>query len=214
MAVSPADPRRCARRLQMPYSGFGMATRSIWCIIISRAIRTVAFMLTVLPSQRPGCYGRRFPPVPDTWLEFLTIGFGQLRASGGCNDLIISGAALLFDPGHGFKELEPNHITLSGGPQPASLYRPQHIGTLISAAYKLMLGTMPRATPKSLINDLTDTLLVCEPTGHATIYTVVPLAYGEYYGRWTAALLWYFVFRTSLRVRRSRGCYEDISLLT
>ena len=80
------------RRVQVPYSGFGMATRSIWCIIISRAIRTVAFMLTVLPSQRPGCYGRRFPPVPDTWREFLAIGFGRLRASGGCNDLIISGA--------------------------------------------------------------------------------------------------------------------------
>ncbi len=71
-----------------------MATRSIWCIIIARSIRTVAFMLTVLPSQRPGCYSRRFPPVPDTWREFLVIGFGRLRSSGGCNDLIISGAAL------------------------------------------------------------------------------------------------------------------------
>ena len=78
----------------MPYSGFGMATRSIWCIIIARSIRTVAFMLTVLPSQRPGCYSRRFPPVPDTWREFLVIGFGHLRSSGGCNDLIISGDAL------------------------------------------------------------------------------------------------------------------------
>ena len=71
-----------------------MATRSIWCIIIARSIRTVAFMLTVLPSQRPGCYSRRFPPVPGTWQEFLVIGFGRLRSSGGCNDLIISGAAL------------------------------------------------------------------------------------------------------------------------
>ena len=104
-----------------------MATRAIWCIIISRSIRTVAFMLTVLPSQRPGCYARRFPPVPDTWQSFLAVGFSKLRASGGCNDLVIS--------------------------------------------------------------------------GHATIYTVVPIAYGDYYDKWTAALLWYFVLRTCLRVR-------------
>jgi len=45
--------------------------------------------------------------------------------------------------------------------------------------------------------------------GHATIYTVVPLAYGEYYGRWTAALLWYYVLRTSLRVRRTGGRDEN-----
>jgi hypothetical protein len=48
-----------------------------------RIIRTVAFMLTVLPSQRPGCFGRRFPPVPSSWWRFLVIGFTKLRAMGG-----------------------------------------------------------------------------------------------------------------------------------
>lgn len=46
-------------------------------------------MLTVLPSPRPGCYDRRFPPVPDSWTEYLKIGFGDMRGNGGCNDLII-----------------------------------------------------------------------------------------------------------------------------
>jgi len=40
-------------------------------------------MLTVLPSQRPGCYQRRFPPVPASWWRFLVIGFTKLRAMGG-----------------------------------------------------------------------------------------------------------------------------------
>ena len=75
--------------LQVPYSGFAMMTRVAACIGISRTIRTIAFMLTVLPSPRPGCYKRRFPPVPDTWSEYLKIGFGQMRGMGGCNDLII-----------------------------------------------------------------------------------------------------------------------------
>lgn len=48
-----------------------------------RIIRTVAFMLTVLPSQRPGCFARRFPPVPSSWWRFLVIGFTKLRAMGG-----------------------------------------------------------------------------------------------------------------------------------
>ena len=47
--------------LQVPFSGFGMMTRAIHTIAVTRIIRTVAFMLTVLPSQRPGCFGRRFP---------------------------------------------------------------------------------------------------------------------------------------------------------
>jgi hypothetical protein len=75
--------------LQVPYSGFAMMTRVAACIGICRTIRTIAFMLTVLPSPRPGCYSRRFPPVPDTWGEYLRIGFGELRGRGGCNDLII-----------------------------------------------------------------------------------------------------------------------------
>ena len=75
--------------LQVPYSGFAMMTRVAACIGISRTIRTLAFMLTVLPSPRPNCYKSRFPPVPETWAEYLKIGFGEIRGRGGCNDLII-----------------------------------------------------------------------------------------------------------------------------
>ena len=79
----------CNVFLQVPYSGFAMMTRVAACIGISRVIRTIAFMLTVLPSPRSDCYSRRFPPVPDTWREYLKIGFTQMRGMGGCNDLII-----------------------------------------------------------------------------------------------------------------------------
>ncbi|KAL3155537.1 hypothetical protein ABBQ38_011089 [Trebouxia sp. C0009 RCD-2024] len=81
---------------QVPYSGFAMMTRVAACIGISRTIRTIAFMLTVLPSPRPGCYDRRFPPVPDSWTEYLKIGFGDMRGNGGCNDLIISGHCIIY----------------------------------------------------------------------------------------------------------------------
>lgn len=81
---------------QVPFSGFGMMTRAIHTITVTRVIRTVAFMLTVLPSQRPGCYGRRFPPVPSSLWRFLVIGFTKLRAMGGCNDLVISGHAIIY----------------------------------------------------------------------------------------------------------------------
>ncbi|DBA96869.1 hypothetical protein WJX82_005400 [Trebouxia sp. C0006] len=81
---------------QVPYSGFAMMTRVAACIAICRTIRTIAFMLTVLPSPRPGCYSRRFLPVPDTWGEYLSIGFGELRGRGGCNDLIISGHCIIY----------------------------------------------------------------------------------------------------------------------
>lgn len=75
--------------VQVPYSGFAMMTRVAACIAISRIIRTIAFLLTVLPNPRTGCYNRRFPAVPDTWWGFWKVGFGQMRGMGGCNDLII-----------------------------------------------------------------------------------------------------------------------------
>ena len=62
----------------MPYSGFGMMSRTVVTITVSRAIRTVAFLLTVLPNPRPGCYLRRFPvPAPDTWRGFFATGFAR-----------------------------------------------------------------------------------------------------------------------------------------
>lgn len=84
-----AHRQQVALLLQVPFSGFGMMTRVVACIQVTRAIRTVAFMLTILPSSWPGCYARRFPPVPDSWWEFLRIGVGSLRSGGGCNDLVI-----------------------------------------------------------------------------------------------------------------------------
>jgi DNA mismatch repair protein MutS2 len=80
----------------VPFSGFGMCTRFVACVAYARAIRTVAFLLTVLPNPRPGCYARRFPPVPDTVADFLRIGFGRMRSGGGCNDLVLSGHAVIY----------------------------------------------------------------------------------------------------------------------
>ena len=79
----------------VPFSGFGMMTRFVAAVVGARAIRTVAFMLTVLPAMYPGCYAHRFPPVPDTAAEFLRIGFGRMRAGGGCNDLVLSGHVII-----------------------------------------------------------------------------------------------------------------------
>mmetsp|Transcript_298 Transcript_298/g.861 ORF Transcript_298/g.861 Transcript_298/m.861 type:complete len:244 (-) Transcript_298:305-1036(-) len=81
---------------QVAFSGFGMMTRAIHTITVTRIIRTGAFMCTVLPSQRPGCYERRFPPVPKSWTKFFVIGFTKMRAMGGCNDLVISGHAIVY----------------------------------------------------------------------------------------------------------------------
>lgn len=81
---------------EVPFSGFGMCTRTVVTIMGARMIRTVAFCCTVLPSPRPGCFDRRFPPVPDTWAEFFAIGFSKMRSSGGCNDLVISGHGTVY----------------------------------------------------------------------------------------------------------------------
>ena len=81
----------------VPFSGFGMMTRFVACVCGARAIRTVAFLLTVLPNPRPGCYARRFPPVPEGGLlPFLRVGFGRIRSGGGCNDLVLSGHAVIY----------------------------------------------------------------------------------------------------------------------
>jgi len=84
---------------EVPFSGFGMCTRVVVCITGARAIRTAAFLMTIIPSPRPGpptCFQRRFPPVPDTWLAFFKIGFAKLRSGGGCNDLILSGHGVIY----------------------------------------------------------------------------------------------------------------------
>lgn len=80
---------------QVPYSGFGMAARFMDTIAWTHALRTVAFMVTVLPNPRRGCYATNFPPVPKTIAEFIAVGFSAKRGSG-CNDLVISGHGVVY----------------------------------------------------------------------------------------------------------------------
>lgn len=70
-----------------------VGTRALLTLGIARFIRTVSFLLTVLPSQMPSCYRKRYPyPVPTSWSEWIMIGL-KPAAKGGCNDLVISGHA-------------------------------------------------------------------------------------------------------------------------
>ena len=65
------------------------------CITLTHTLRTIAFMVTVLPNPQPNCYRRNFPPVPSSVLEFIGIGFSAKRGSG-CNDLVISGHGVVY----------------------------------------------------------------------------------------------------------------------
>jgi hypothetical protein len=72
---------------------WGLALRGLLTLTIARAIRTISFLITVLPSQNPRCYFSHFPvPPPQDWSTWLMTGFIP-QANGGCNDLIISGHA-------------------------------------------------------------------------------------------------------------------------
>jgi hypothetical protein len=72
---------------------FGLATRMAWTMAMARLVRTVSFLLTVLPSQVHNCYAQRFPvPPPTDWMAWVWVGLVP-RSHGGCNDLIISGHA-------------------------------------------------------------------------------------------------------------------------
>lgn len=68
-----------------------MMARFCATIALGRWLRIACFLTTVLPSPRPGCYARRFPPPPDSAWETLKVGLLTLRGTGGCNDLIFSG---------------------------------------------------------------------------------------------------------------------------
>ncbi|KAL7481332.1 hypothetical protein ACHAW6_007050 [Cyclotella cf. meneghiniana] len=70
----------------------GLALRALLTLATARLIRTVSFVLTVLPSQVPDCYRRHFPMPPHSWREWLLVGFLP-NSRGGCNDLILSGHA-------------------------------------------------------------------------------------------------------------------------
>ncbi|KAL3907826.1 MAG: hypothetical protein SGARI_003349 [Bacillariaceae sp.] len=70
-----------------------MAMRGVLTLAVARFIRTISFLITVLPSQSPKCYFGHFPyPPPDDWTEWILEGM-KPQVNGGCNDLIISGHA-------------------------------------------------------------------------------------------------------------------------
>jgi PAP2 superfamily C-terminal len=72
---------------------WSVALRGLFTMTLARVIRTISFLITVLPSQNPRCYFSHFPvPPPADWSTWLMIGFIP-QANGGCNDLIISGHA-------------------------------------------------------------------------------------------------------------------------
>ena len=72
---------------------WSMALRGVLTMAAARSIRTVSFLITVLPSQNPRCYFSHFPnPPPSEWMAWLMVGFTP-QVNGGCNDLIISGHA-------------------------------------------------------------------------------------------------------------------------
>ena len=70
----------------------GLTFRALTTLATARIIRTISFALTVLPSQVPNCYSSHFPVPPESWSEWLMVGFLP-NTRGGCNDLILSGHA-------------------------------------------------------------------------------------------------------------------------
>lgn len=72
---------------------WSMAMRTVLTLAAARFIRTISFLITVLPSQNPQCYFQHFPfPPPAGWSEWILEGL-KPQVNGGCNDLIISGHA-------------------------------------------------------------------------------------------------------------------------
>jgi len=72
----------------------GLAFRATSTLAAARIVRTISFVLTVVPSQVPNCYARHFPPPPEEWREWLMVGLLP-SSRGGCNDLILSGHATI-----------------------------------------------------------------------------------------------------------------------
>ena len=71
---------------------WSMAMRGVLTLAAARSIRTISFLITVVPSQNKMCYFSHFPKPPDDWLSWLKVGLIP-QIDGGCNDLIISGHA-------------------------------------------------------------------------------------------------------------------------
>ena len=74
-------------------NSWGLAIRALLTMSMARFVRTISFLITVLPSQNKMCFFSHFPsPPPQEWLSWIVVGFTP-QAHGGCNDLIISGHA-------------------------------------------------------------------------------------------------------------------------
>ena len=71
---------------------WSLAMRGVLTLAAARSIRTISFLMTVVPSQNPMCYFDHFPMPPKEWLPWLKVGL-MPQVDGGCNDLIISGHA-------------------------------------------------------------------------------------------------------------------------
>lgn len=71
---------------------WSVAMRGVLTLAAARSIRTISFLVTVVPSQSPTCYFSHFPTPPDDWYSWLKVGLIP-QVDGGCNDLIISGHA-------------------------------------------------------------------------------------------------------------------------
>ena len=73
---------------------WSLAMRAVLTLAAGRAIRTVCFLITVLPSQNPDCYFQHFPSPAPTLGSVAWFVVGMVpQVNGGCNDLIISGHA-------------------------------------------------------------------------------------------------------------------------
>merc|ERR1711935_1286006 len=72
--------------------GWSMVMRGALTLAAARSIRTMSFLLTVVPSQNKMCYFSHFPSPPEDWYSWLKVGLIP-QVDGGCNDLIISGHA-------------------------------------------------------------------------------------------------------------------------
>lgn len=73
---------------------YRLGRRAVLTLASARAVRIVSFCLTVLPSQSRECYTRRFPVPPEDWVEWIMVGM-RPYTNGGCNDLIVSGHAVV-----------------------------------------------------------------------------------------------------------------------
>ncbi|KAH3767023.1 Phosphatidylinositol:ceramide inositolphosphotransferase 3 [Pelomyxa schiedti] len=81
---------------QVPYSALGMMSRFFATLTTTRIVRTIGFLVTVLPNPRVKCITKRFPinqqpPDGSSLWQMILAASTHLRGGGGCNDLIISG---------------------------------------------------------------------------------------------------------------------------